>query len=501
MIERKVGQKLVIKVRGKSEQLTESVLSEIINLVEEVQQSWDKMSPSVWVTPFAAHTSETIKPILVSSLYELITKGEPNVKLHGQEFKISSLVPNLCLPGLESKIVQGSAFEESTLLGSGGYASVYLGTFKNHKVAVKKMLQDPLDGSGHWLTSPHFSDWRHEAMIHGALTHPNIVELEAISFDPPAFILELMTCGDFHGVLSDHENNVSWTYRLKVIADAARGLSYMHRRKPPIAHLDIKAMNIMLASKDENAPVLAKLADFGTSHIVPPSKLQRKYVDNPTWLAPELINQLPYDEKVDIYGLGCVIYEAGTGELMWHHIPWIAEIEDSIALGKTPPLSSTLFPSELLTLIGFCWEFDPVSRPTANFIAKQIGLILQKPDFAVRYQTIPKTKKNQNPSKPPQPDIEPEPIQLVPALQDLPQEPFVPVSVSVEKESPKDKDRLPKKQKSTLLPVVVPGVSRKHSEKSDSRPYFSKSSHDDPKNKKSKSSHSKRDKSTITEKK
>ena len=55
---------------------------------------------------------------------------------------------------------------------------------------------------------------------------------------------------------------------------------------PPIAHLDLKSPNILLASLDENAPVCAKLIDFGLSSVG--QTQYSRLVINPTWLAPEV---------------------------------------------------------------------------------------------------------------------------------------------------------------------------------------------------------------------
>jgi len=203
-------------------------------------------------------------------------------------------------------------------------------------------------------------------------------------------ILELMPYGDYHGLLSNSNVDVSWVYRFKVLIDTAKGLHYLHRRKPSLAHLDLKAMNIMLLNLDENEQVLAKLGDFGTSHSVPPSKIRRRYVENPTWLAPEIVNGLPYDEKVDIFGFGCVMYESATRQLMWHHVPWVAEIEDSIASGVTPCREE--LPADYSEIVAACWEFAPEKRPSAQSIIKQLTNILKKDDFQQKYPVTPRPK-------------------------------------------------------------------------------------------------------------
>jgi serine/threonine protein kinase len=59
---------------------------------------------------------------------------------------------------------------------------------------------------------------------------------------------------------------------------------------PPMAHLDVKSPNILLASKDYHN-VCAKLTDFGTSVQVT-NVIHGKFVMNPMWLAPEVQKKL-----------------------------------------------------------------------------------------------------------------------------------------------------------------------------------------------------------------
>lgn len=58
---------------------------------------------------------------------------------------------------------------------------------------------------------------------------------------------------------------LTWDERVHIAMDSARGLTYLHENAhPPIIHRDIKACNILL---DDN--LLAKVADFGLSQLVP----------------------------------------------------------------------------------------------------------------------------------------------------------------------------------------------------------------------------------------
>mmetsp|Transcript_28306 Transcript_28306/g.27236 ORF Transcript_28306/g.27236 Transcript_28306/m.27236 type:complete len:107 (-) Transcript_28306:540-860(-) len=84
------------------------------------------------------------------------------------------------------------------------------------------------------------------------------------------------------------------------------GLNYMHKKN--IAHRDIKPENILLCSKDENNLDI-KITDFGFAKFYDPLKESLKEgLGSPLYMAPEIIKNIPYDSKVDIWSLGVVSY-------------------------------------------------------------------------------------------------------------------------------------------------------------------------------------------------
>ena len=80
-----------------------------------------------------------------------------------------------------------------------------------------------------------------------------------------------------------------------------------HRRKDKkmILHRDIKPSNIFLDSKEN-----PKLGDFGFAKALNLQSLYAKtYVGTPFYMSPEQIDESEYNEKSDIWYLGCIIYE------------------------------------------------------------------------------------------------------------------------------------------------------------------------------------------------
>jgi serine/threonine protein kinase len=101
--------------------------------------------------------------------------------------------------------------------------------------------------------------------------------------------------------------------------DVARGLEYLHQRKPSVIHRDCKSSNILITSKG-----VAKIADFGLAKVKQSTRsMVRSLVGTVNWQAPELWHAHPkYNHKVDVFACGAVYWEM----LQWHlpnkKYPW-----------------------------------------------------------------------------------------------------------------------------------------------------------------------------------
>ena len=96
---------------------------------------------------------------------------------------------------------------------------------------------------------------------------------------------------------------------LKIFTQVLLALNYIHTFKNgKILHRDIKPSNIFL-DKDNNV----KLGDFGLSKILNNQSIfAYSNVGTPYYMSPEQINNNKYNEKSDIWSLGCFLYELTT---------------------------------------------------------------------------------------------------------------------------------------------------------------------------------------------
>ena len=147
-----------------------------------------------------------------------------------------------------------------------------------------------------------------EIMILQELNHPNIVKQYEVIPDninsKIYIVMEYCEEGDLDKLILKNKNNkqlIDENLIWDIIIQTLNALNYLHNEKK-VLHRDIKPSNIFL---DKDYKI--KLGDFG---------LSRKYLfeaktilGTPLYLPPEILERKPYNEKADIWALGCSIYE------------------------------------------------------------------------------------------------------------------------------------------------------------------------------------------------
>ncbi|XP_059351028.1 serine/threonine-protein kinase pelle-like isoform X2 [Daphnia carinata] len=200
-----------------------------------------------------------------------------------------------------------------SILGKGGFGTVYKGTWKNTQVAIKRMENKGLAGANLIPMQQSMGELR----ILNAVRHDNILPLYGYSLggDYPCLVYQFMPNGSLEDRLLCRQNTypLNWEQRFNIARGTARGLQFLHTMgDKPLIHGDIKSANILLDKNFE-----PKIGDFGLAREGPQThythiKVSRVLGTRP-YLPDEYLRGKKISTKVDTYSFGIVLFELGTG--------------------------------------------------------------------------------------------------------------------------------------------------------------------------------------------
>jgi serine/threonine protein kinase len=150
-----------------------------------------------------------------------------------------------------------------------------------------------------------------------------------------------------------------WMLVKRVANGAARGMAYLHSGNPPVLHRDLKSANLLL---DES--YTTKVCDFGLSRLK--AQARRSMTGNcgtVQWMAPEVLANMSYDEKADVFSFGIILWELLTRECPYDGMTAIQCALAVLNRDKRPEIPKWC-PPALHALIKACVKKEPDLRPS-----------------------------------------------------------------------------------------------------------------------------------------
>ena len=257
-------------------------------------------------------------------------------------------------------------------IGAGAFGEVYEASWRRSRIAVKQLLCQR-------LTETARREFMQEMQLMSNLRHPHIVRFLGACLEPLQMSILFELCASsVYTVLHVQRQQLQLEYALSLIRQIALGIFYLHQCKDPVLHLDLKSANVLL---DEHG--VAKVADFGLSHIKKETAVITARMGSPQWTAPEILRGQPHDESADTYSFGVLLFEIMAARLPYEGVDTFQVVMGVITkmLPRPELPAECAFPQLLQELMRACWREEPAERPRFN-------AILDKADEALEYLAL-----------------------------------------------------------------------------------------------------------------
>ncbi|XP_029975087.1 protein-tyrosine kinase 6b [Salarias fasciatus] len=246
-------------------------------------------------------------------------------------------------------------------LGSGYFADVYRGRWKNLiNVAVKILKSD---------SDVDFREFHREVNMLKTLHHRYLISLFAICTEstPYYIITELMEKGSLLSFLRGPEGRLQDVPALvDMSVQVSEAMAYLEERRS--IHRDLAARNVLVG-----ADYICKVADFGLARIIkePVYVTTEKKIPY-KWSAPEALSHGTFSSKSDVWSFGILLYEVFT----YGGVPYPGldnqEVFEQVKTGYRMP-KPTDCPDFIYHLMTECWQQEPEDRPDFRTLQRRLN--------------------------------------------------------------------------------------------------------------------------------
>ncbi|KAF2367178.1 Protein kinase domain [Trinorchestia longiramus] len=340
----------------------------------------------------AAHTAHTHDgPVICAALHNLLEipvsmsvdvqgtdvevirwKGNGSSKIHLGElyFDLKKLKDCAKLAGSAAKTRQKNMdnYEMIRTVGKGAFGTAVLYRRKEDDTLVIIKEINMLD-----LTAAERQLSLNEVNVLAMLDHPNIVRyMDSFELDTKLCIeMEYCDGGSMAQFLTQQSTRLEERDILIIFHQICAAIRHMHDHQ--ILHRDLKTANIFLTKQST-----VRVGDFGISKMLSTRQAHANTVlGTPYYISPEMCEGKQYDEKSDIWALGCILYEMACLQKTFEgsNLPALV---NKIMRGQFAPIKGNYSPG-FRQLVRDLLQRDPEFRPTAaEVVAERIPELLSQ---------------------------------------------------------------------------------------------------------------------------
>ena len=251
-----------------------------------------------------------------------------------------------------------NGFEKLSKLGEGAYSTVLkVRRYADGNIyALKKVKLSK-------LSEKEKSNALNEVRILASVKSNFVISYKEAFFDEResclGIVMEYADKGDLYQKITENKKTALLFEEIdiwRILIQCIKGLKSLHDLK--ILHRDMKSANVFLFSDGS-----AKLGDLNVSKVARKG-LGYTQTGTPYYASPEVWKDQPYDNKSDIWSLGCVLYEMIT-----LHPPFRAEnmegLYNKVIRGQYKKISNKFSP-DLAEIVSLLIQVDPNNRPSCD---------------------------------------------------------------------------------------------------------------------------------------
>ena len=262
-------------------------------------------------------------------------------------------------------------FEIIEKLGQGTFGSAYkvLNKEDNNFYVIKKIILNN-------AKQDEIKEIKNEAELLSSLNSENIVKYYDSFIDNGYFNIIMEFCDglDLRKFINDHKKSnkiIKKDIIYHIILEICKGLKEIHKNK--IIHRDLKPDNIFI-----NADLKVKIGDFGLAKkLTSVNEYAKTQAGTMLYMAPEILKGEKYNNKVDIWALGCIIFELCTLNFCFGSQS-INGLIEKIKNSQYDKINQNIYGEDLQKLIDFLLNVNYKERPNIDDVIKMVKYILNK---------------------------------------------------------------------------------------------------------------------------
>ncbi|EDW43552.1 serine/threonine-protein kinase Nek8 [Drosophila sechellia] len=247
-------------------------------------------------------------------------------------------------------------YEKVRVVGQGsfGIAILYRRKSDGHQIVFKQINLSELTPPGRDLAM-------NEVEVFSKLHHPNIVSYLGSFIKDNTLLIEMEYAdgGTLAQIIAERQGKLHFPerYIIAVFEQISSAINYMHSEN--ILHRDLKTANVFL-----NRRGIVKIGDFGISKIMNTKIHAQTVLGTPYYFSPEMCEGKEYDNKSDIWALGCILGEMCCLKKTFAAAN-LSELVTKIMAGNYTPVPSG-YTSGLRSLMSNLLQVEAPRRPTAS---------------------------------------------------------------------------------------------------------------------------------------